>query len=289
MKQEARRLRVSNWDHYQHYKDRRPPWIKLHVALLDDYEFTRLDANCRLLAISMMLLAAKTENHIPSDPDWISRALHWNKPPNVIVLVNAGFLTLCDCNRCVASTGASAPLAERKQVASPDVQETETETETDRGSSSPFARSDADIAPERVFLVVAKQKGGQARWVLPEGKAEEWATTYPGVDVPSELRAARQWLIDNPSRRKTSRGMLRFLNSWLERRQNRGGLFAKQRAEQLAGEEARKKDEARARVNDDPHSPSRHGIKHVDGRRWCSRAGAWVTADEWRPLEHGRA
>jgi len=27
-------LRVKNWGKFQHYKDRNPPWIKLHRGLL---------------------------------------------------------------------------------------------------------------------------------------------------------------------------------------------------------------------------------------------------------------
>ena len=29
-------LRVRNWERYQHYKERNPPWIKLYVELLDE-------------------------------------------------------------------------------------------------------------------------------------------------------------------------------------------------------------------------------------------------------------
>jgi hypothetical protein len=37
---------------------------------------------------------------------------------------------------------------------------------------------------------------------------------------------------------------------------------------------------------DKPHSPVRHGISHLDGRRkWCSRTGDFVPNEEWTPLE----
>jgi hypothetical protein len=36
------RLRVKNWAEFQHYRSRRPPWIKLHRGLLDDYAWHRL-------------------------------------------------------------------------------------------------------------------------------------------------------------------------------------------------------------------------------------------------------
>src|SRR5690606_19747530 len=34
-------LTVKNFERFQHYKDRNPPWIKLYNDLLDDYEFGR--------------------------------------------------------------------------------------------------------------------------------------------------------------------------------------------------------------------------------------------------------
>lgn len=46
-------------------------------------------------------------------------------------------------------------------------------------------------------------------------KIDEYLDTYPMLDVVSELKVARQWLIDNPNRRKTSRGMGKFINTWL--------------------------------------------------------------------------
>ena len=30
--------RVKNWSKFQHYKNRNPPWIRLHVEILDDYK-----------------------------------------------------------------------------------------------------------------------------------------------------------------------------------------------------------------------------------------------------------
>lgn len=59
-------------------------------------------------------------------------------------------------------------------------------------------------------------------WFLPDGKLAEWQETYPRLDVPSELRKARQWLLDNPAKQKTFRGMTRFLGAWLTRAQDSG-------------------------------------------------------------------
>ena len=64
---------------------------------------------------------------------------------------------------------------------------------------------------------------GGGVWWLPGWKADEWREVFTGVDVPSEVNKALQWLRDNPSKRKTHGGMLRFLNQWIERAQNDAG------------------------------------------------------------------
>jgi len=58
-------------------------------------------------------------------------------------------------------------------------------------------------------------KGGT--WILDRKKIAEWDNTYAGVNVTQEIKKARQWCIDNPSKRKTAKGMLKFINSWLSR------------------------------------------------------------------------
>lgn len=54
-------------------------------------------------------------------------------------------------------------------------------------------------------------------------QCHEWAGLYPAVDVIQQLRNMRGWLDSNPSRRKTKRGINRFITSWLAKEQDRGG------------------------------------------------------------------
>ena len=59
-------------------------------------------------------------------------------------------------------------------------------------------------------------------WTLSEEKLQEWQSVFPDLDVLAALRRARQWCIDNPTKRKTAAGMPRFLNSWLGTAQDNG-------------------------------------------------------------------
>jgi hypothetical protein len=70
---------------------------------------------------------------------------------------------------------------------------------------------------------------GAREWALTAAKVVEYREAFPALDVSAELRRARQWLLDNPTRRKTAAGMTRFLGSWLGRAQDsaRGGGAAR--------------------------------------------------------------
>jgi len=57
---------------------------------------------------------------------------------------------------------------------------------------------------------------------ITQSQIDEWKTLYPAVDVMQELRKMKGWLDANPTKRKTKRGILRFVNNWLAKEQDRG-------------------------------------------------------------------
>jgi hypothetical protein len=136
------KITPKHWERFQHYKDRSPSWIKLHRQLLDDYEFHCLPVASRALAPLLWLLASEyRDGQIVGSVKQIAFRLHMAEPDFVAALdplIQAGFFSIeNDVDECkqAASTllapclhDASAPLAERKQDASPE-KERETETE----------------------------------------------------------------------------------------------------------------------------------------------------------------
>ncbi len=85
---------VKNFDLYQHYKDRDPPWIKLHYRILSDYGFGILpdEAKAHLLAIG--LLASRCANRVPNDPVWVGNHINATGPVDLAALIAAGWLIL---------------------------------------------------------------------------------------------------------------------------------------------------------------------------------------------------
>lgn len=73
---------------------------------------------------------------------------------------------------------------------------------------------------------------------VPLDKIAMWKETYPAVDVEQELKRMIAWLDSNPTRRKTRKGINRFINSWLSREQDRGGTYKNSEYSQKADVEA---------------------------------------------------
>ncbi len=68
-------IQVRNWEKFQHYKDRRPPWIKFYVDLLEDEELRELDVTTRLVYCLLLLVAAKRDNLVPYNLAWLAEEL----------------------------------------------------------------------------------------------------------------------------------------------------------------------------------------------------------------------
>lgn len=65
----------------------------------------------------------------------------------------------------------------------------------------------------REFTMLIKD----GEYVVTEKTIREFEKLYPDLDVVQELRKIKAWCINNPSRRKTKRGMSRFINGWMNR------------------------------------------------------------------------
>lgn len=120
----------KNWESFQHYKNRNPPWIKLHKTLLDDCDFQSLPVASRALAPMLWLLASEQIDgvirmsldvlafRLRSDTTTLANAM---KP-----LINKGFFD-----------DTSNTLAPCDQDAMPEKSREEKETETDNSLRSP--------------------------------------------------------------------------------------------------------------------------------------------------------
>jgi len=95
-------LQVKNWETFQHYKRRNPPWLKLHRALLDDYAFCSLPDSAKGHLMLLWLYASQNNGMIPVDISFLERKISCNGI-DLDLLIERGFL--------IPQSGASIALA----------------------------------------------------------------------------------------------------------------------------------------------------------------------------------
>ena len=78
-------------------------------------------------------------------------------------------------------------------------------------------------APDRKKVISLSLNDGTEHWIY-EDNVSKWSELFPAVDVMQELRKMKSWLDSNKARRKTKRGIARFINSWLSKEQDKGRM-----------------------------------------------------------------
>lgn len=139
-------LQPNRWSEFQHYKDRNPPWIRLHRRLLDDKDYNRLPVASRALAPMLWLLASESKDgRFDGSVEELAFRLRTKESE-----IAAGLKPLIEKGFFVP---AGTVLADGQQDAPDSCSETETEAETEASQrqkeATPLVGS-ADAKPYHV-------------------------------------------------------------------------------------------------------------------------------------------
>lgn len=83
-------------------------------------------------------------------------------------------------------------------------------------------RSEEPSAPPEPTVFSLPLNDG-TEYGVTQNDFDTYGKLYPSVNVMQELRKMYGWLDSNPSKKKTRRGIKRFINAWLSREQDKGG------------------------------------------------------------------
>ena len=209
--------RIKNWTRFQHFKDRRPPWIKLYRDLLDDIEWHQLDGATAKALVMIWLIASESEGTLPELRELAFRLRTSESQAKTTISKLSHWLEHDDIK----------PISDQHQSDSKVkalTRSRETEEETEREKEAEVAASASHSSP-------AKVNGNSVCYIpLVDGSefgvtstlAHELAGLYPAVDVKQTLNEIRGWNLANPKRRKTAGGVVAHINSWMQKEQNRG-------------------------------------------------------------------
>ena len=146
---------IKNFDRYQHYHQRRPPWVKLYQEILTDYTLRQCPPLTRLVHVLLFLIASECENHIPFDLHYLSERVGFPITQDIVTpLFNAGLLL------------ASSASTIRKQHASTSRERVETEKKSPVAPFIPDSDWIAELSsnPAYVGLNIQEQAAKCQTW-----------------------------------------------------------------------------------------------------------------------------
>lgn len=91
----------------------------------------------------------------------------------------------------------------------------------DKDSINTICQELEESAPDSMRILLPLVDG--SFYEVPDDKIQNWTAAFPSVDILLELKKMYVWLDGNPKKKKTRRGISRFIVGWLERSQNKGG------------------------------------------------------------------
>lgn len=184
------RLVPKNWAQFQHYKDRCPPWIKLHRDILNDRAYMLLPTASKALAPLLWLLASESKSE-QGDFDASTEELEFRLRMTAKE-IDVGLRALIDKGFFIVASGV---LAERKRPAIPETEESREERETKgrrfdafwlayprkvakEKAKESFEKLNPDDALLAVMVAALKTQSLDPDWQKEKGKFVPHASTW---------------------------------------------------------------------------------------------------------------
>jgi hypothetical protein len=203
---QMRTFSVKNFEKFQHYKDRAPPWIKLYNGLLEDYEFGGLPDASKMHLIAIWLLASRSDNKIPFDPKWVSNRINATEPVDLALLAKRGFIIVDQGEE----PSDSKPLAECLSRGEGQVQDIEKRKADTRLVADATQPSPSEF--EEFWKAYPRRDGPNPRKPA-EQKFNALAKT--GVDPDVMIQAAKSLAVEESRRGKVGTQFIPQAITWL--------------------------------------------------------------------------
>lgn len=170
-------------------------------------------------------------------PKSISRALHHLKEEGLVLFGNYNksaydrtmWYALTEDGELVLQNGKmdlSKGKMEEPKTENQNAQNVQPIPDISTDISTDIVSNDTCTEPEKPTSappVITLPLNDKTEHEITQDDVDHWKELYPAVDVMTELRKMKGWCEGNPAKRKTRRGIVRFVNAWLAKEQDRGG------------------------------------------------------------------
>jgi hypothetical protein len=176
-------MRIKNWTKFQHFKDRRPPWVKLYRDILDDLEWHELDPLAAKVLVMLWLIASENDGRIPDNKTLAFRLRLTEVKTKEIIIKLSHWLEQDDIN--VISSGYQLDSTET---------ETERETEVEKEKETK-TKAPEGVSPEVWDSFVKQRKASRAVITTTVIKSIQKEADKAGWTLEQALSecAARGW------------------------------------------------------------------------------------------------
>jgi hypothetical protein len=192
-------FKIKNWHKFQHFKDRRPPWIKLYRDILDDVDWHDLDPLAAKTLIMLWLIASENDGDLP-DIRTISFRLRMPEAQiKSLIFKLKHYLDHDDINAISDRYQADTPETET-ETESEREKEAETKTRAARGKFdefwSAYPRKLGIGAAERAWKKATKDD--DADRIIARVKDYGWSKDPQYIPHPATWLNQKRWLDDPP-------------------------------------------------------------------------------------------
>jgi len=227
-------MRIKNWDRFQHFKDRKPIWIKLYRDLLDDLNWHELDPKSAKALVMIWLIASEDLGILPETKTLAFRLRMSEKETKEVITRLSSWLEQDDIN--AISDGYQVDMPEKRREETDKEKEIEAPEGVSQQVWDSFVKQRKTKKAQVTQLVIdgIKKEADKAGWTMdmalneiivrnwvsfkaewvakPENKADQVFTTVPsrferdpaliavekklkeGVPMPPEIKLALERL-----------------------------------------------------------------------------------------------
>ena len=215
-------MKIKNWSKFQHFKDRKPPWVKLYRELLDDIEWHLLDPKAAKVLTMLWLIASEDDGYLP-DIKTLAFRLRLSETETKLAISKLSHWLMQDAIDLISERYQSDSLETETET------EKETEKEVDRPTSPKTRLTRLSIdwelpdewaiwaKKERPDLNVNQVADGFKDYWISEAKAKaDWFATW------------RNWIRKQRAERKDSeKPWVKENREWFDEAAGRKPTFEK--------------------------------------------------------------
>lgn len=159
-------MRIKNWDRFQHFKDRKPIWIKLYRDLLDDLNWHELDGKSAKALVMIWLIASEDHGKLPETKTLAFRLRMSEKETKEVVTKLSQWLEQDDIN--TISDVYQDDMPEKRREETDKEKETDTPTGVSQQVWNSFVKQRKAKKAQVTALVIdgIQKEADKAGWTL---------------------------------------------------------------------------------------------------------------------------